>query len=87
MGDDEQRSREHVAKTEARALGYALIVDEAPNMPAESAYMVFAAPVIVGQTSLGRFLLYAPTRADAAEAGADIVRAVVERGEPWPEAT
>jgi hypothetical protein len=72
-------------ETEARQLGYVLDVSEAPNMPPPMAYMVYAAPYVVGQATVGRFLCYTPTAADAAETGLEIVRGVVDRSEPWPE--
>jgi hypothetical protein len=41
---------------------------------------------VIGQTSVARFLTYSTSVADAAEAGLEILRGIVERGEPWPEA-
>jgi hypothetical protein len=54
-------------------------------MPAPISHMVYAHPNVVGQASMGRFLCYSTSAADAAEAGLEIVRGVVERGGPWPE--
>ena len=81
---DEDRLRIQAARGEARELGYTLLVDEVPNLGVLT-HAAFAAPYIPNQPSIGRFLTYAKSAADAAEAGADLLHGIVERDEPWPD--
>jgi hypothetical protein len=81
---DEDIERIKVARAEAVALGYMLIVDEAPNVEPLT-HMAFAGPHVIGQAANARFLTYSTSAADAAEAGLEVLRGIVERGEPWPE--
>lgn len=81
----EEAERINVARSEARALGYTLFVEEALNVEPLT-HMAFAAPYLgTTQASMGRFLSYSTSAAEAAEAGADILRGIVERGDAWPE--
>jgi hypothetical protein len=82
MSEDEKLTIQ-ACRSEARALGYMLLVDEMPNF-GELTHAAFAAPYIPGQPSMGRFLTYAHSAVEAAEIGADLLRGIVERGEPWP---
>jgi hypothetical protein len=81
---DEDRERIQVARAEAHTLGYMLLIEEAPNIEPLT-HSAVAAPRIEGQASMGRFLTYGTSAADAAEAGVDVLRGIVERGDPWPE--
>lgn len=85
VDDDEARLRIQAAGSTARALGYHITVSEAPNMPAEEAYMAHVAQYTVGGTSTGRWVCYAPMRETAYETALEIIRAHIEHGEPWPE--
>jgi hypothetical protein len=85
MGDDESRLRIQAARADAFELGYRVFADEAINMPEPITYMAFAAPV-TDQVSVGAFLTYGRSAAEAMEAGLDVIRGVLERGDPWPEA-
>jgi hypothetical protein len=81
----DERLRIQAAGTEARELGYTIDATEAPNMPPEQSYMAYVAPYVVGQPSMGWWVCYALTRADAAERALEIIRGHVERDEPWPD--
>jgi hypothetical protein len=81
-GPDFQLRRDRVDR-EARALGYVIHVDKAPNHPRELAYMAFATRDVGGPV-MGAFLTYGPSEIEAAEAGLETLGAIVERGEPWP---
>jgi hypothetical protein len=81
---DDDADRIRVAQTEARALGYMLLIEGALNVEPLT-HMAFAAPHVEGQPSMGRFLTYSTSAADGAEAGVDVLRGIVERGDPWPE--
>lgn len=70
----------------AAELGYEIHVDEAPNMPPPITHMAFAHRGL-GQPSMGAFLTYSISEIDAAEAGLTVLRGIIERGEPWPQAT
>ncbi|HWO93953.1 MAG TPA: hypothetical protein VNL92_04250 [Dehalococcoidia bacterium] len=80
---EEDRLTIQACRSEARALGYTLLVDEVPNL-GELTHAAFAAPYIPGQPSMGRFLAYGRSAVEAAELGADLLRRIVERNEPWP---
>jgi len=82
--DEDSRLRIQAARAEAFELGYRLFVDEAINMPAPITHMAFAAPAIQ-QTSMARFLTYGSSVLEAAEAGLEVLRGIVERDEPWPK--
>src|SRR6266511_1333540 len=80
------RTRIQAAQADADRHGYRLTVDEAVNMPAPLTHMAYANPrVAEGEGSWEGFLCYSSSAADAAEAGAEIIRRHVELGEPWPE--
>ncbi len=81
---DEDAERIRAARQEAVELGYMLIVDEALNVEPLT-HMAFAGPRTVGQATTARFLTYSTSAAEAAEAGVEILRGIVERGDPWPE--
>jgi hypothetical protein len=81
---DEDAQRIRVARAEAAALGYMLIVEDALNIEPLT-HMALAGPRIEGQVANARFLTYSTSAADAAEAGVDVLRGIVERGDPWPE--
>lgn len=81
----EDRDRIRAAEAEAHDVGFRLYVDEAPNLLGEVTHMAMAAPHNDGQPTLIRFLTYSTSAADAAEGGLDVLRGVLERGEPWPE--
>ncbi len=85
MSNEEARLRIQAARAEAFELGYRLFADEAINMPEPITHLAFAAPVVGSQTGMARFLTYSTSAADAMEAGLEVIRGVVERGEPWPE--
>ncbi len=80
---EEDRLTVQACRSEARALGYTLLVDEVPNL-GELTHAAFAAPYMPGQPSMGRFLTYGRSAVEAAELGADLLRGIVERDEPWP---
>jgi hypothetical protein len=80
---EEDRLTIQACRSEARALGYSLLVDEVPNL-GELTHAAFAAPYIPGQPSMGRFLTYGRSAVEAAELGADLLRGIVENNEPWP---
>jgi hypothetical protein len=80
----DERERIRAARSEAVELGYMLIIDEAPNVEPLT-HMAFAGPHIPGQASTAGFLTYSTSAAGAAEAGVEILRGIVERGDPWPE--
>jgi hypothetical protein len=80
------RTRIQAAQTDADRHGYRLTIDEDLNMPVPLTHIAYAAPVVAeGEGSSGGFLCYSSSAADAAEAGAEIIRRHVELGEPWPE--
>jgi hypothetical protein len=81
------RSNARFARVErkARRLGYAIAVDTAPNMRAPITHMAFAC-LATNWPSIGRFLCYSTSELQAAEAGLEILRGVVKRGDPWPVA-
>lgn len=81
-GDAERIVR--AARQEAVELGYMLIVDEALNVGTLT-HMAFAGPHVIGQPSPARFLIYSTSAAGAAEAGLEVLRGIVERGDPWPD--
>jgi hypothetical protein len=58
-------------------------IDEAPNHPPELAYMATAARDLHGPV-MGAFLTYSRSAIEAAEAGLETLRGIVERFEPWP---
>jgi hypothetical protein len=79
-------NRVQAAQADADRYGYQLTVNEALNMPAPLTHMAYANPIgAEGDESWGGFLCYGSSAADAAEAGAEIIRRHVELGEPWPE--
>lgn len=80
---EEDRLTIQACRSEARALGYMLLVDDVPDL-GELTHAAFAAPYIPGQPSMGRFLTYGRSAVEAAELGADLLRGIVERDEPWP---
>ena len=82
MSEDDRLTIQ-ACRGEALALGYMLLVDEVPNF-GEFTHAAFAAPHIPGQPSMGRFLTYRRSAVEAAELGADLLRGIVERNEPWP---
>ncbi len=81
----EDAGRINVARRGARMLGYTLLIEDALNVEPLT-HMAFAAPYI-GETqpSLGRFLTYSTSAVEAAEAGVDLLRGVVEQGDAWPQ--
>jgi hypothetical protein len=83
---DDDRERILTAQREADALGYRLVVEEAPNIEPVT-HMAVGFPVVPGQGSMGRFLAYGTSAAEAAENGADVLQGIVERDDPWPEET
>jgi len=81
----EEAERINVARSEVRALGYTLFVENAQNVEPLT-HMAFASPHVgTTQASMGRFLTYSTSAAEAAEAGADILGGIVEDGDAWPE--
>lgn len=80
---EEDRLTMQACRSEARALGYTLLVDEVPNL-GEFTHAAFAAPYIPNQASMGRFLTYGRSAVEAAELGADLLEGIVKRNEPWP---
>jgi hypothetical protein len=79
-------TRIQAAQADADRHGYHLTVDKALNMPAPLTHMAHANPIAPeGDEPWGGFLCYGSSAADAAEAGAEIIRRHVELGEPWPE--
>ncbi len=86
MSSDEDQARIAAARDQAHSLGYMLLVDEAPNMATPITHMAHAARDLgYERTSVGRFLTYSTSVADAAEAGLAILRGIVNNGDPWPE--
>ena len=86
MTELNDRTRIRAAQADADRHGYRLTVEEALNMPAPLTHMAYANPVVAeGEESSGGFLCYGSSAADAAEAGAEIIRRSVEFDEPWPE--
>jgi hypothetical protein len=81
----EDRDRIRAAEAEAHHVGFRLYVDEAPNALGKVTHMAMAAPHDGGRPTLIRFLTYSTSAADAAEGGLDVLRGVLERGDPWPE--
>jgi tRNA A58 N-methylase Trm61 len=78
--------RIQAAQADADRHGYRLTVDEAFDMPAPITHVAHANPLLAeDEGSWGRFLCYSVSVAEAAEAGAEIIRRHVELGEPWPE--
>ena len=71
---------------EAGRLGYAIGVDEAPNMTPPITHMAFA-HLYTNQPTMGRFLCYSTSEVEAAEAGLELLRRVVEHDDRWPDAT
>lgn len=82
MSEDDRLTIQ-ACRSEARALGYTLLVDEIPNF-GEYTHAAFAAPYIPGQPSMGRFLTYGRSAVEAAELGADLLEGIVKRNETWP---
>ena len=80
---DEDRLRIQAAQSEARQLGYSLLSEHEVGI-GELTHAAIAAPYIPGQATTGRFLTYSISAADAAEAGLEVLRGVVERDDPWP---
>ena len=71
------------ARTEALTLGWYLQIEELINVPPERACI--AGAVSMSRGGEGRFLAFGRDGAEAAENGADVLRGIVKRGEPWPE--
>jgi hypothetical protein len=80
---DEDRARIRTAQDEAYELGYRLVIEDAPNLGLLR-HMALAYSVMGTQPSMGRWLTYAPSAPEAAEAGVEILRGIVERDDPWP---
>jgi hypothetical protein len=82
-----EQERLKVARAEAMSLGYMLFVEEAPNL-GPTTHVASAVPhpgygphaAAIG----GHFLAYGASLGEAAEGGVDVLRGIVERGEPWP---
>jgi hypothetical protein len=79
--DDDARLAE--IDTEARELGWRISIDEARDTAPGLTHVAWAHPNI-SQPSMGHFLTYGPTYLAAAEAGLEILRRVIQDGEPWP---
>jgi hypothetical protein len=74
------------ARAEADRLGYLIAVDETPHMPAPLTHVAHAHPVVEeGEGSLGLFLCYGSSVADAVKAGLEIISGHVKLGQPWAE--
>jgi hypothetical protein len=81
---DEDRERVLVAQREADALGYRLMVEEALNIEPIT-HMAIGYPLVQGQVTMGRWLAYGKSAGEAAENGTDVLKGIVERGDPWPD--
>jgi hypothetical protein len=86
VSDPEIQARFEAVDSAARKLGYIIGVDKAPNMAPPITHMAWSHPDIQ-QPSMGTFLCYSTSEIEAAEAGLEILRRVVERGGPWPDRT
>jgi len=71
------------ARDAAQQLGYMLSVDEARNVPAPITHMALAAHH--SRTGVAHFLAFSTSTADAAEAGLQVLRDVLEGRREWPE--
>jgi hypothetical protein len=76
MADQDEVQRLQAARYEARELGYVLFVDDAPNIE-PLRYQAWAAPAVSGQVTMGRFLSYGESFADAAESGLATLKATL----------
>jgi hypothetical protein len=81
---DEERERVLVAQREADALGYRLLIEEALNIEPVT-HMSIGYPIVQSQVSMGRWLAYGKSAGEAAQDGVDVLKGIVERGDPWPD--